>query len=315
MFDDMPLQGKFAVLPPVSPRYLSPKLTPDLQKHMPQVKSHFGRALVALAWLCLVSAGSSEPNPLTGVANFRDIGGYKTSDGRMLKRHVIYRSGELSGATSHDQQILTSLQLRYEIDLRTDTERTESPSRWGDHPPEVISISVGMPRKSDPARSLNGAELRTASQARSYMQQTTARLALDGAADIGQVIRRLAEGDEPALIHCSAGKDRTGVTVAVLMTLLGVPRDQVDREYVKSNEAVDQQLERAKAREQSGASLRITDLTPDALRTMLGADASYLDAAFSAIDKQFGSFDAYTKNGLKITSRQIQALRARLLER
>jgi protein-tyrosine phosphatase len=147
------------------------------------------------------------------------------------------------------------------------------------------------------------------------MQRTTAQLAIDGAADIGQVMRRLSEGDEPALIHCSAGKDRTGVTVAVLMTLLGVPRDQVDREYVKSNEAADQQLERAKAREQSGASIRITNFAPDVLRTMMGADASYLDAAFSAIDRQYGSFDAYTKNGLKITSQQIQALRARLLER
>jgi protein-tyrosine phosphatase len=147
------------------------------------------------------------------------------------------------------------------------------------------------------------------------MQRTTAQLAIDGAADIGQVMRRLSEGDEPALIHCSAGKDRTGVTVAVLMTLLGVPRDQVDREYVKSDEAAEQQLERAKAREQSGASIRITNFAPDVLRTMMGADASYLDAAFSAIDRQYGSFDAYTKNGLKITSQQIQALRARLLER
>lgn len=314
MFDDMLRRGKTAnFTPSVSPRYLSPRLTPDLQKHMPPVKSHSGRTLIAVSWLCLVSAGASEP--LSGVANFRDIGGYQTSDGRTLKRHVIYRSGELSGATSHDQQILTSLHLRYEIDLRTDTERTESPSRWGKRPPEVISISVGMPRNSDPVRSLNTAELGSASQARSYMQRTTAQLAIDGAADIGQVMRRLSEGDEPALIHCSAGKDRTGVTVAVLMTLLGVPRDQVDREYVKSNEAADQQLERAKAREQSGASIRITNFAPDVLRTMMGADASYLDAAFSAIDRQYGSFDAYTKNGLKITSQQIQALRARLLER
>src|SRR5262249_37309995 len=153
----------------------------------------------------------------------------------------------------------------------------------------------------------NNPALQNASQAKSYMQQATARIALDGAADIGQVLRQLAEGNEPALIHCSAGKDRTGVTVAVLMTLLQIPRDQVYREYLKSNEAVDQQIQRAKAREQGGAtSFRMTALPPDAQRTLSGADPSYLDAAFSAIDKQYGSFDGYMKNGLKITPEQIR---------
>ena len=278
------------------------------------MKLRFGGMLAAAASLILVFATPGSSDPLAGVANFRDIGGYQTSDGRTLKRHVIYRSGELSGATPEDQRTLRSLQVRYEIDLRTDTERKESPSRWGGHGPEVIAISVGMSRNSDPSRSLNLAELRNAEQAKNYMQQTTARLALDGAADIGQVMRRLADGSEPALIHCTAGKDRTGVTVAVLMTVLSVPRDQVYREYSKSSESADQQLERAKAREKSSASLRLTGIAPSALRMLMDADASYLDAAFRAIDKQYGSFEGYTTNGLTITPQQIQALRAKLLE-
>jgi protein-tyrosine phosphatase len=262
-------------------------------------------------------APAVQAQQLAGVANFRDIGGYKTTDGRQLKRNILFRSGELSGATPKDQEILKSLQIRYEIDLRTDTERKESPSRWSGNPPKVVSVSVGRPRNSDPTSDLrNNPDLQNASQAKIYMQQATARIALDGAGDIGEVLRRLAEGDEPALIHCSAGKDRTGVTVAVLMTLLQIPRDQVYQEYLKSNEAVDQQIQRAKAREQSGAtSFRMTAFPPEAQRTMAGADASYLDAAFNAIDKQYGSFDGYTKTGLKITPEQIRALRARLLER
>lgn len=173
-----------------------------------------------------------------------------------------------------------------------------------------------MPRDADPLHSLGDlTDVRTAAQARSYIQQATARIAVNGAADIGQVLGLLAKGDEPALIHCSAGKDRTGVTVAVLMTLLGIPREQVLREYTKSNEAAEQQLERSKAREQSGAqSLRLTNIAPEALKVMMGAEASNLEAAFQAIDKQYGSFDGYVKNGLKITPEQIQSLRARLLE-
>src|SRR5262249_55274567 len=205
--------------------------------------------IAVLAGSLAIALGASvvQAQQLAGVANFREIGGYKTSDGRQLKRNILFRSGELSGATTKDQEILKSLHIRYEIDLRTDTERGESPSRWGRNPPKVISFSVGQPRNSDPAAALrNNAAPQTAEQARSFMQQSTARLALDGAADIGQVLRRLAEGDEPALIHCSAGKDRTGVTVAVLMTLLQIPRDEVYREYLKSNDAVEPQIQRAK---------------------------------------------------------------------
>jgi protein-tyrosine phosphatase len=88
------------------------------------------------------------------------------------------------------------------------------------------------------------------------------------------------------------------------------------REYTKSNDSVEQQIERSKAREQSGAqSLRLTNIAPEALKVMMGAEASNLEAAFQAIDKQYGSFHGYVKNGLKITPEQIQALRARLLER
>jgi protein-tyrosine phosphatase len=282
----------------------------------PKFNSIHSIAVLAGSVAIALGAPAIQAQQLAGVANFRDIGGYKTTDGHHLKKNILFRSGELSGATTKDQEILKSLRIRYEIDLRTDTERKESPSRWSGTPPKVVSVSVGRPRDSNPTSDLsNNRDLQNAAQAKIYMQQATARLALDGAADIGQVLSRLAEGDEPALIHCSAGKDRTGVTVAVLMTLLQIPRDQVYQEYLKSNEAVDQQIQRAKAREQSGAtSFRMTAFPVEAQRTLAGADASYLDAAFNAIDKQYGSFDGYTKNGLKITPEQIRALRARLLE-
>jgi protein-tyrosine phosphatase len=221
---------------------------------------HAVAVVVGSLALPLFGVTGLQAQQLDGVANFREIGGYKTADGHQLKRNVLFRSGELSGATSKDQEILKSLHIRYEIDLRTDTERKESPSRWSGNPPKVISVSVGQPRNSDPTAALrSSAAPQTAEQALTYMQQATARIALDGAADIGQVLSRLAEGDEPALLHCSAGKDRTGVTVAVLMTLLQIPRDQVYQEYLKSNDAVDQQIQRAKAREQGGAtSFRMT---------------------------------------------------------
>ena len=283
---------------------------------MAQIKSVLRAVLAPLAIAGLTCVFAADQPQLSGAANFRDIGGYKTTDGRKIKRHTIYRSGELSGLTPSGQRALASFQIRYEIDLRTDKERAEAPSRWGQNPPEIISISVGEPRNSDPARSTTASmsEIKNAAEAERFMQQTTARIATEGAGDIGEVLQRLAEGDEPALIHCTAGKDRTGVTVAVLMTLLGVPREQVEHEYARSNEARDQQLERMKARE-TGFPSGFFSLPPEVLRVMLGANPSYLEAAFRGIDTKFGSFDAYSKNGLKITAEQIENLRATLLER
>jgi protein-tyrosine phosphatase len=280
---------------------------------MAQTKSVLGAVVLSVAITTFAFPG--DQTQLSGAANFRDIGGYQTSDGHKMKQHVIFRSGELSGLTLADQQTLESLHIRYEIDLRTDKDREESPTQWGKKVPEVIAISVGHPRNEDTTRSVENsvAELQNREQAQRLMQQATARTAIQGAPEIGEVIQRLARGAEPALIHCTAGKDRTGVTVAILMTLLQVPRDQVYLEYLKSNQAVDQQLERIKMREKAGASSGLSSLKPEVLRVLAGTEQSYIEAAFSAIDSQYGSFDAYVKDGLKITADQIQALRDRLL--
>src|SRR5579872_2698516 len=199
---------------------------------MARTKSLLCALVVPVAVAGVVCAFAADLPQLSGAANFRDIGGYKTAGGRTIKRRVIFRSGELSGLTPSDQRELESLQIRYEIDLRTNQERSEAPTRWGANPPQVIAISVGEPRNSNSALSAanNMSGIGNPADAERFIQQATARIAIEGAGDIGAVLRRLAQGDEPALIHCTAGKDRTGVTVGVLMTLLGVPRDQVDRE-------------------------------------------------------------------------------------
>ena len=283
---------------------------------MTRSKFFLAAALMSLAMAPCERAFPGDPTQLSGVANFRDIGGYRTADGHTIKSHMVYRSGELSGLTLSGRQMLASLQIRYEIDLRTGKEREEAPSQWGEHAPEAIAIPLGEARNSSPAASTakDAATLKTAEEAQQYLQQATVRIATQGAADIGEVMRRLGQGAEPALIHCTAGKDRTGVTVAVLMTLLGAPRDAVEREYMRSSEAVERQLDRMKARERTGAPSGFLSLQPAVLRTLLSTKPDYVEAVFHAIDEQYGSFDAYTKSGLKLSASQIQALRAMLLK-
>ena len=255
---------------------------------------------------------------LTGAANFRDIGGYPTQGGHKIKQGVLYRSGELSGLTPSDGQTLANLHLQYEIDLRTDSERAANPSQWGDSAPRLISISVGQPAAASPMTKSQldrMSQLKTAADAKLLMQQATARIAVDGAAEIGQVLQRLAANDLPALLHCTAGKDRTGVTVAILMTILGASRDDVYREYLRSNESVQAQIDRQQARAQSGHdSIGLGKVDPSALRVLMGTAPENLDASFAAIDAKYGSFAAYITDGLHLTPAQIQSLRNNLLE-
>jgi protein-tyrosine phosphatase len=279
--------------------------------------------LITVAVLSCASLLSTQALPavaqdfkFTRVANFRDIGGYSVGKGHKIKSGLIFRSGELSGLTPDDQQVIGALNIRYEIDLRTDAERSANPSNWGKKAPRVISISVGMPRDSTPQTSIRQfPEVKDLTQAKIQMAQTTANLAINGAGDIGKVLGELAKQDGPVLIHCTAGKDRTGVTVAILMTLLGARREDVYHEYLRSNESVDAQLQRQKAREQSGKDVNsLSGLDPAVLQAMMGTDASYMDAVFREINTKYGSFDAYTRDGLRLTPAQLARLRKNLID-
>jgi protein-tyrosine phosphatase len=272
--------------------------------------------LAALFVSSFGSLAAAQDFALKGVANFRDIGGYPAGAGHEIKKGVIFRSGELSGVTPADLQVIAGLKIRYEIDLRTDAERSANPSNWGSKAPQVIAISISPNDGSMQATSRQQFEsLKTASDAKKRMQEATATIAIGGAENIGKVLGDLAKGTEPALIHCSAGKDRTGVTVAVLMTILGASREDVYHEYMRSNESVAAQLERQKAREQSGKDVfGMSRMDPAVMSTMLGTDPSYLDAVFREINVKYGSFDGYTRDGLKLTAVQIAQLRKNLIK-
>lgn len=251
---------------------------------------------------------------LKGVANFRDIGGYSTGGGHKIKSGVIFRSGELSGLTPADQQILPGLNIRYDVDLRTEAERTANPSNWGKRTPQLIWVSVNQPNTTVQATIQPFSEVNDADGAKMRMAQITADLAINGAANIGKVLGELARADGPALIHCSGGKDRTGVTVAILMTLLGTSRQDVYHEYLRSNESIAAQMQRQQARAQAGKdTFSISGLKPEVVRTMMGTEPSYMDAMFRQIDAKYGSFDAFTRDGLKLTAAQITQLRKNLI--
>jgi protein-tyrosine phosphatase len=249
--------------------------------------------------------------------NFRDAGGLATADGHLVRRGLIFRSAELSHLTDQDFLALAPLHIHYIFDLRTDAERTASATHWTQDAPQIIPISVGFPAGEQVSASMqrlfaNGTDAAHTSEA---MKGITVRIAIDGAPEIGKILHDLASGDEPAIVHCTAGKDRTGVVIAVLLRILGVPQDAIYADYLRSNDAVSMQMAHLKsASAQQGAASPLAALPPDSIKVLMGVDRSYLEAAFAAMDERFGSFDGYVKDGLKLTPADVAALRSRLLE-
>ncbi len=269
----------------------------------------------------VASAQTVSTPTVTGALNFRDLGGIRTSDGHVLRSGMIFRSGELSHLTASDFDALSPLHIRYVFDLRTDSERTAAPTHWTGDQASMMPISVGFPASEDPSQSMKRifANGTGPDQVKDGMKAITVQIALDGAPEIGTILHDLASGDEPAIIHCTAGKDRTGIVTAVLLRVLGVPQATVAADYLRSNDAVPAQMARLHAAATATATYAaaanpLASLPPESIKVLMGVDPSYLSAAFAAIDARYGSFDNYVAQGLKLRPSDIQKLRDRLLD-
>ncbi|MCL2534956.1 MAG: tyrosine-protein phosphatase [Nocardiaceae bacterium] len=232
---------------------------------------------------------------LEGAKNFRDIGGYETSDGKHVRTGLVYRSNKLSSLTDADLAKLTAANVTLDVDLRNMWERKDDPDRI----PEGVSYQV-----ADVVSLEHGIAFHE------FVPITLGRALIDaavnGSSDIGQsigypfmvtyrgsdaafrdLLTAIADNTSGATVyHCSAGKDRTGWGTAILLTLLGVPKDTVYQDFLASN-------------------------------TYLGRDKavekSWLDAAFAQVDRLYGGVDNYVRKGLGVDQQTIDTLRARLL--
>jgi protein-tyrosine phosphatase len=251
--------------------------------------------------------------PLEGALNFRDLGGYPTADGKQVKWGLVYRSNHLANLTVTDYQTLNKLGIKLVCDLRTDGERKRSPTMWqGDARPEIMTASVL--RETDVV--LTPDRLKEIASVRSNaLNDTYARMVTETPEQYGHVLRRLANGSLPAVAHCTAGKDRTGVFSAVLLTILRVPREHVVRDYMLTGEyMLSEQGLRAAATDWQKLTGDSAPPDPSLLRSIYTMHAEAIIGTFAAIDRKYGSFDTFVRDGLKLSDADVASLRRRLLE-
>lgn len=259
---------------------------------------------------------------LAGLPNARDVGGYRTRDGRIVTWGSVLRTDTLSKATDTDIDRLGRLGLSQVVDFRSPAEiHREGQSRIPDgsaYTPRPIYdpeddffvkvsrlIGSGDPDLQHEALADGRAEQLMIEENRFYATDADTR------AHIGAVLRDLATSDEALLYHCTAGKDRTGWMTAVLLTTLGVDRETVLGDYLLSNEY------RATVNEKTMAVLaeRGHMRDPELLRPILEVRGEYLRAAFDEVETRYGSFARYLRHGLGVDPATQRELRQRLLVR
>ena len=250
--------------------------------------------------------------PLEGGQNFRDLGGYRTTDGRMVKWGVLMRSGAMSRLTEKDFAYLASLGLKTVVDFRDTRERTSEPVNWpADAKPQVFTKDYAL----DNGMFMNllmkpGLSAEQAKQAMATFYRDVPNVFAD---QYRTLFDQLLASDGAVAFNCTAGKDRTGLAVALLHRLLGVHEDDVMADYLLTNAAGDQKRRIAAAgdsiRERYGA-----QITDEAIEMLMGVDAMYLDAATRSIVERFGTTERYAEEVLGVDAARRDALRARLLD-
>ena len=261
--------------------------------------------------------------PLEGAINFRDLGGYRTKDGKYVRWGLLYRSDHLVNLTEKDYAYLNALGIRTVCDLRTGFERERSPTAWRGKPPEFLIAPVGDDNSirgsiatlkrafesgGDPTeylrRPANGGDAGYADMLFAYQDQ------------FARVLHRIANSNDPALTHCTGGADRTGIYSALLLETLGVPRDVIVEDYLLTRRYFLDEKNIGENAKQMQTMLGL-DRPPDpAFQRRLGSsmNSGRLESMFRAIDAKYGSFDAFLKDGLQVSEGDVERLRRRLLE-
>ncbi len=236
---------------------------------------------------------------LQGASNFRDLGGYATADGRTTRWRHIFRSNHLGQLTPADIEIVRALGVRSAFDFRGVEERAAGVC-------VVREITVhSLPIEPTVVAALRAEIARgtlTAPVALECMRESYRNYVRHNTHSFRMLFGQLLEDRAPLVIHCTAGKDRTGFASALILHALGVAEEVIAEDYLLTNQFY---------RRDATAAIDL----PDDVRNAIGSvEASYLAAAFEAVGSEYGDLETYLREGLKVGAAERTALKERYLQ-
>lgn len=258
--------------------------------------------------IVLASTSSQAQSLFESTSNTRDLGGYLTTDGRVIRNGMLYRSDALSSLTRRDEQRFQTLGIRAITDLRTAQERNAAPNKV----PESLKTllpAINPPRDIDELRrqvfsgNLSGDLLTDLLSRENYIRDPGLR------DEWATWIQQVNSDNVPHLFHCTAGKDRTGFAAAILLLALGVPERRVMQDFLLSNDYIAAEI----AHSLSAIAERNPRADLENLRKILGVDAVSLTSALQAMKKEFGSVQSYLEKGLALSNEDLEQLRSLIL--
>ncbi len=265
-------------------------------------------------WADAVPAVVTQTDPhfihIEGGSNFRDVGGYRTADGHVVRRGRFFRSASMANLTPRGMVQLQALHLGSIIDLRSTDERRLDSNNW------LALSGQGYWARDYTMGSMNFAGM--FGDPKMLSVEAVHRMMAEGyrgmpkamAPSYRVLFARLIAGKGATAVNCTAGKDRTGIAAALVLTALGVPYETVRQDFLLSNRA-----SRPSLGHNAGGFAALASLPPDVQAALGGVDASYLDAAFDQLRKDHGSVEGYLRTELGVGPREVAALRRNLLTR
>ncbi|MDP9712610.1 UNVERIFIED_ORG: protein tyrosine/serine phosphatase/uncharacterized protein YhjY with autotransporter beta-barrel domain [Pseudomonas fluorescens] len=272
----------------------------------------FQRLVCSLSVLSLsiaaAQAADLDTPRLAGIDNFRDIAGtttaYSTAHDGTMRAGVFYRSNALT-PTAADLATLNGLGIKSVYDLRTPSEIASTPDTM---PSGAIYQNIDIIGSTTSGANITTVSFKSAADAIAMMQETNRAFVSDAGmrGQFGVLFNELAGVDGAAPFHCTAGKDRTGWTAAVLLSIAGVDNATIMSNYLATNDYTAERVAKTLA------------MMPPSMAAiyapLLGVEASYLQAGLDQVTAQYGSMDNYLKQGLGLSQETIYVLRGKMVE-
>ena len=248
---------------------------------------------------------------MQGTPNFRDFGGYSTTNGGAVKWGYLYRSGQLSDLSDEDVALLDSLGLDLVCDFRRLEEQESDPSRLpAQNTPKIARLPI-TPGSNSSFFEQAQRELGDAQAMFDFMVDINRDFVEQQSETYARMFREiLAQDDARFLVHCAAGKDRTGFAAAIILLSLGVSQERVMHDYLLTSQFFSpvHEVDRMKQKYQ------MTQLDSAAVLPMLEVHRDYLARALSSIEQTFPTFEAYLEDALAVGPAELEELRSRYLK-
>jgi protein-tyrosine phosphatase len=236
---------------------------------------------------------------LAGASNFRDLGGYLAGDGRNMRWRRIFRSNHLGHLTEDDVKVVRGLGVRSAFDFRGTEERAAAAcviQEIAVHSLPIEPTVVAALRAKLQARALSSGD------ALEIMRDSYRGYVRLNTHSFRELFAHLLDDTAPLVIHCTAGKDRTGFACALILHALGVPDQVISEDYLLTNQFY--------RRDPNSA----PDLPADVKQAIGSVEASFLAAGFDAVSTQYGDLEGYFRDGLGLGVPERAELKARYLQ-